>query len=238
MKSNVFLFFLREKGAKSELHFAVRVCHKHGSKSTCINCWLKANYCKRLAVSCIISVAKCVPFYNTEGSAFYCDINIWLLLIQLYKMALPIYYSHGRTKYQYTTLLLLVKTEALLSKLQAFRLKWNRFCNRKGRKGHNISLDLRLEKLNNLLKSLLKVLGSNLSLPSAQRVACCLDVLLESIDTDCSMHKDNKQTQCKDKAQTPADYEGPHGQESILQDPRKKGIQFISQDQKQYHFKT
>ena len=35
MKSNVFLFFfLREKGAKSELHFAVCVCHKHGSKST------------------------------------------------------------------------------------------------------------------------------------------------------------------------------------------------------------
>ena len=120
-------------------------------------------------------------------------------------MALPIYYSHGRTKYQYTTLLLLVKTEALLPKLQAFRLKWNRFCNTKGRKGHNISLDLRLEQLNNLLKSFLKVLGSNLSLSSAQRVACCLDVLeaiLESIDADCSMHKDNKQRQCKDKAET------------------------------------
>lgn len=126
-------------------------------------------------------------------------------LIQLYKMALPIYYSHGRTKYQYTTLLLLVKTEALLPKLQAFRLKWNRFCNTKGGKGHNISLDLRLEQLNNLLKSFLKVLGSNLSFSSAQRVACCLDVLeaiLESIDTDCSMHKDNKQRQCKDKAET------------------------------------
>ena len=125
--------------------------------------------------------------------------------IQLYKMALPIYYSHGRTKYQYTTLLLLVKTEALLPKLQAFRLKWNRFCNTKGRKGHNISFDLRLEQLNNLLKSFLKVLGSNLGLSSAQRVACCLDVLeaiLESIDTDCSMHKDNKQRQCKDKAET------------------------------------
>ena len=125
-------------------------------------------------------------------------------LLQLYKMALRIYYSHGRTKYQYTTLLLLVKTETLLSKLQTSRLTWNRFCNTKGRKGHSISLDLRLEQLNNLLKSFLKVLGSNLSLSSAQRVACCLDVLeaiLESTDTDCSMHKDNKQRQCKYKAE-------------------------------------
>lgn len=119
-------------------------------------------------------------------------------------MALAIYYSHGRTKYQVTTLLLLVKTEALLSKLQAFTLKRNHFCNTKGRKGH-ISVDLRLEQLNNLLKSFLKVLGSNLSLSSAQRVACCLDVLeaiLESFDTDCNMDKDNKQRECKDKADT------------------------------------
>ena len=117
-------------------------------------------------------------------------------LIQSYKMALSS---------QYTTLLLLVKTEGLLPKLQAFRLKWSSFCNTKGRKGHNISLDLRLEQLNNLLKSFRKVLGSNLSMFSAQRVACCLDVLeaiLESIDIDCSMHKDNKQRQCKDKAET------------------------------------
>ena len=61
-------------------------------------------------------------------------------LIQLYKMALPIYYSHGRTKLQYTTLLLRVKTEALLSKRQAFWLKWNRFCNTKGRKGTQFHL--------------------------------------------------------------------------------------------------
>lgn len=119
-------------------------------------------------------------------------------------MALAIYYSHRRIKYQVTTLLLLVKTEALLSKLQAFILKRNHFCNTKGRKGH-ISVDLRLEQLNNLLKSFLKVLGSNLSLSSAQRVACCLDVLeaiLESFDTDCNMDKDNKQRECKDKADT------------------------------------
>lgn len=126
-------------------------------------------------------------------------------LIDMYKIALPIYYSHGRTKYQYTTLLLLVKTEAILSKLQSFRMKWNRFCNTKGRKGHNISLDLRLEQLNNLLKAFLKVLGSNLSQLSAQRVACCLDALeaiLESIDKDCNINKEVKQRQCKDKDET------------------------------------
>ena len=34
---DVFCLFLREEGAKSELHFAVRVCRKHGSKS--VYCW-------------------------------------------------------------------------------------------------------------------------------------------------------------------------------------------------------
>jgi len=116
---------------------------------------------------------------------------------RLMDLALPIYYSHGRTKYQYTTLLLLVKKEALLSKLQAFRFKGSRFCNTRGKEGHNISLDLRLEQFNNLLKAFFKVLGSNLSQSNAQRVACCLDVLeamLESIEV--------KQRQCKNKAES------------------------------------
>ena len=34
---DVFCLFLREEGAQSELHFAVRVCRKHGSKS--VYCW-------------------------------------------------------------------------------------------------------------------------------------------------------------------------------------------------------
>ena len=92
-----------------------------------------------------------------------------------------------------------------MSKVQAFRLKWNRFCNTRGKKGHNISLDLRLEQFNNLLKAFLKVLGSNLSQSSAQRVACCLDVLealLESIDKDCNLQREVKQRQCKNKAES------------------------------------
>ena len=31
-----FFFLLRDKGAKSKLHYAIRVCHKHGFKSTFI----------------------------------------------------------------------------------------------------------------------------------------------------------------------------------------------------------
>ena len=120
-------------------------------------------------------------------------------------MALLIYYSHGKTKYQYTTLLLLVKTESLLTKLQAFQLKWNSFCNTRGKLGHNISLDLRLEQFNNTLKAFLKVLGSNLSQSSPQRIACCLEVLeaiLESVDRDCNLHQQVKQRQGKYKPET------------------------------------
>ena len=74
-------------------------------------------------------------------------------VISLYKILLLIYKSHGCTKYAYTTLMLLVKVSALLSESQAFRLKWNRFCNATGKRARNIPLDLQLEHDNNFVKA-------------------------------------------------------------------------------------
>lgn len=69
-------------------------------------------------------------------------------------------------------------------------MKWNRFCNKHGGKGKNISLDLRMEQLNKLLKTLWRSLGANLSESNAQRMACSLESLemvMDSIDSDCSV---------------------------------------------------
>ncbi|XP_078343148.1 uncharacterized protein LOC144628902 [Oculina patagonica] len=109
-------------------------------------------------------------------------------VISLYKILLLIFKTHHCIKYAYATLLLLVRICALLSESQAFRLKWNRFCNATGKKARNIPLDLRLEHDNNFVKAFLKALGSNLNESNAQRVAACLNYMLlimGTVDEDC-----------------------------------------------------
>ena len=103
-------------------------------------------------------------------------------LLRLYKTALPIYKAHGHTNYAYSTFLLSVQVNATLSPRLAHSLKFNRFYNRRGGKGTNLSLDLRLEHLNNFLKSFLKGLGSNLKEPSADRISRSLSVLKALLD--------------------------------------------------------
>ena len=116
-------------------------------------------------------------------------------LFSLYKLALMAYKSHGHTKYSYVTLLLLVRVYSLLSEAQAFSLKWNRFCNTRGKIGRNIPLDLRLEHLNNLLKACLKALGPNVNEANAKRVAASLngiELILQSVDKDCEFKPESK----------------------------------------------
>jgi hypothetical protein len=108
-------------------------------------------------------------------------------LAYLYKLALLFYKCYGHTKYSYTCLLFLTKVNAILTKEKAESLISNRFCNNHGKIGKNISLDLRLEQLNNILKACLKVLGSNLCEASAQRVSRSIgkvEEILQSIDKD------------------------------------------------------
>jgi len=115
-------------------------------------------------------------------------------LMRLYKIVLPIYKVNGCTKYSYTVLLLLVKITALLPESLAFRLVWNRFFNITGKRGHNISLDHRMDMFIKLLKTFLKGLGANLTEESAQRVARCLNTLeaiMDSLDKECHLlHKE------------------------------------------------
>ena len=56
-------------------------------------------------------------------------------------------------KYAYVVLLHLVKVVAILPRFQVHRLKWNRFYNKYGGKGNNISLDLKKEQQNKVLKT-------------------------------------------------------------------------------------
>ena len=109
-------------------------------------------------------------------------------LMRLYKVALLIFKCYGCTKYAYITLLLLVKVNALLTEKKADRLVNNRFFATHGNKDKKIPLDLKMEQLNNLLKAMLKILGSNLNEKSTHRIARSItytELILASLDSDC-----------------------------------------------------
>ncbi len=111
-------------------------------------------------------------------------------LLDVYKVALLIYKEHGKTKYAYEVLLFLVKIYGILSKHDAHNLKWNRFFNKHGTKGGNIPLDLRMEQLNKIVKTMWRSLGANLNESSAARVANTVDemeAILSGIDKDCGI---------------------------------------------------
>ena len=95
-------------------------------------------------------------------------------LFNLYKLALLIYKCNGHFKYAYIVVLYLVKCIAILSKFQAFRLKWNRFFNRSGGKGKNILLDLEKELQNKDLQVTWVALGPNIDENNAECTAGCL----------------------------------------------------------------
>ena len=94
-----------------------------------------------------------------------------------------LYKSSGHYKYAYTILLHLVKISALDSEDQADVIKWNRFFNKEGGPGKNISLDLKKEQQNKVLKTFWRSLGANLRESSASRIAEALqsfETILES----------------------------------------------------------
>ena len=104
-------------------------------------------------------------------------------------MALLLYKVGGHYKYAYITLLSLVNITAILPAFSAHEMKWNRSFNKHGGKGKNIPLDLKMEQLNKLLKTLWRGLGANLSEKSAQRMASSLESLelvIDSVDNDCN----------------------------------------------------
>ena len=84
----------------------------------------------------------------------------------------------------------LLQIECMLSEEDAHNLKWNRFFNKQGKVGRNIPLDLRMEQLNKIVKTMWRSLGANLDERSAARLASTLEPMeqiLESIDKDCNL---------------------------------------------------
>lgn len=111
-------------------------------------------------------------------------------LLNVYKIALLFYKKNGHTKYAYVTLLYLVNEHAALTAFQANSLRHNRFYNKYGGKGRNIPLDLKMEQLNKVLKTMWRGLGANLNETNASRVANAIEVLeclLDSVDRDCAL---------------------------------------------------
>lgn len=111
-------------------------------------------------------------------------------LHDLYRFALLLFKANGKTKYSYAVLMYLAQIEYMLSEKDAHNLKWNRFFNKHGKVGKNIPLDLRMEQLNKIVKTMWRALGANLEEKSAARLASTLEPMeqiLESIDTDCNL---------------------------------------------------
>lgn len=108
-------------------------------------------------------------------------------LIDLYKLALLLYYSEKHTKYAYVVLLHLLEIVAILPEFEAHRLTWNRFHNKYGGRGNNISLDLKKEQQNKVLKTFWRSLGANINKENAARLVHALEPLksvMESVKKD------------------------------------------------------
>lgn len=81
-----------------------------------------------------------------------------------------------------------------MSEKDAHCLKWNRFFNKHGTKGGNIPLDLRMEQLNKIVKTMWRALGANLNEQSAERLANTvepLELILDALDKDCNLEQTN-----------------------------------------------
>lgn len=78
------------------------------------------------------------------------------------------FWTVKHTTYAFAYLQLFFYTSGILSERMSHLLVWNRTVNNHGGIGRNISLDLRLEQLNNLLKEMLRCLGVNVTEISAK----------------------------------------------------------------------
>lgn len=108
-------------------------------------------------------------------------------VLRCWKFMLLIFRAYKHTKYAFAALQLFFYTACLLSERLSHFLVWNRTVNNHGGKGRNISLDLRLEHLNNLLKEMLRCLGVNVTEKSAQRCSeaiSMLEEMLHNIDVE------------------------------------------------------
>ena len=108
-------------------------------------------------------------------------------VIRCWKFMMLIFKAYNHTKYSFAALHMQISIKALLTPRQAHSFIWNRMVNTKGGLGKNISMDLRLEQLNKLLKDMLRCLGVNITKKSSERCSKALKLvedILSSIDTE------------------------------------------------------
>ena len=108
-------------------------------------------------------------------------------ILRCCKFLILIFRGYKHTKYAFAALQPFFFSTCLSSKRLCHLLKWNRTVNSKRGKGHNISLDLRLKHLNNLLKEMIKCLGVNVTQKSMQRCSEAISAreeILRNMDTE------------------------------------------------------
>ena len=113
-------------------------------------------------------------------------------ILRCWKISMLIFRAHRHPKYALASLYLQAATQAILPARAAHRLVWNRTVNNKGGPGKNISLDLRLEHINNLTKGLLKHLGPSITEEAARRCSKAvggMEKLLNAVDSDLAVTK-------------------------------------------------
>lgn len=107
-------------------------------------------------------------------------------LHDLYKFAHLLFKANGKTKYSYAILMYLLQIKSMLSEEDAHNLKWNRFFNKHGKVGRNIPLDLRMEQLNKIVKTMWRALEANLDERSAARA---VSNYIRTYGTDSRKHR-------------------------------------------------
>ena len=100
-------------------------------------------------------------------------------ILRCWKFMLSIYRAYKHTKYAFAALQLSFYTSCILSERMSHLLVWNQTVNNHGGKGRNISLDLRLEHLNNLLKEMPRCFGVNVTEKSAKQCGEGMSILEE-----------------------------------------------------------
>ena len=102
-----------------------------------------------------------------------------------------IFKAAQRKNYSCEAFALLAQMNFILSPRLSQQLKWSRFINTRGGKGHNIPCDLHMEHLNRVLKDGIKGLGANKTEKAITRLGKCIssfDQILSNFDESLKVH--------------------------------------------------
>lgn len=110
-----------------------------------------------------------------EGDPFRTNINL--------KRMIPFFYSHSvRSKYAVECIDYILKTEVMLPKHTAMRVRLGSFVNPHGKKGGNKPADMQQENNILVLKDVIKGLGANKTTKAMERASAAAPVVAETVD--------------------------------------------------------